>query len=377
LLLSYYNKDDGGGGDDDEYTNLCLSASCSFYLYISHLNHSTTGGATRSAHFLQLHADICGKTFVLGETDNAVLLGAGILAAAGIGMFDDKIEMKGAEVAGTGGEQILARVKAAVEGMVRTVRRVYPNQEAKDVYDRVWAAQCTLKEAVRRINRIQSSEYVDDATSLGNDNGGANKKRSKGSVLTMHQPLLRPALSPNRVRKMDAIHVVPSLLAGDFGHLVREAQQVAAQGCDWLHVDMCDGGHIAPGALTLGPQAVGVIHRAVPELKIDVHLVVSSPGLFVEALAKEGASRVTVQFEILRDAAYNDGGSDVAVYGILKAFIMHVHSYGMEAGLCVAPETDIEEVCVPSLPPLCCYSPTTSATVVTIVLTELPESSSS
>lgn len=71
----------------------------------------------------------------------------------------------------------------------------------------------------------------------------------------------------------------------------------------------------------------------------------ASPGLFIEPLAEAGATRVTVQYEILRDAAYSDGGSDVAVYGIVKAFVVHVHSHGMQAGLCVAPETDIKEVC--------------------------------
>lgn len=206
---------------------------------------------------------------MLGETDNAVLLGAGILAAAGIGMFDDEIKADLGETDLVGDAGILARVKAAVAGMVRTTKRVHPNKAKKEVYDRVWRAQGRLKEAVKEISRVQSSGYDD---SKSTSNGGESIGGGKCNGFTFHQPLLRPALSPDRIRKMDAIHVVPSLLAGDFGHLVHEARQVAAHGAAWLHVDMCDGSHIAPGALTLGPQAVRVIHRAVPELKMDVRV---------------------------------------------------------------------------------------------------------
>ena len=66
---------------------------------------------------------------------------------------------------------------------------------------------------------------------------------------------------------------MPSILAADFGHLAAEARSCAAMGARWLHVDVCDGGSAAPGALTLGPQGVAAIRKACPALLLDVHVV--------------------------------------------------------------------------------------------------------
>ena len=54
---------------------------------------------------------------------------------------------------------------------------------------------------------------------------------------------------------------------------------------------------------------------------------------------------MTVQYETLKKAIDDEGASDVALYGLVKAFAMAVEENGMKFGLCVAPETSIEEVC--------------------------------
>ena len=110
-------------------------------------------------------------------------------------------------------------------------------------------------------------------------------------------------------------------------------------------MDICDGGDLANGALTLGPQSVAALARSAPELKIDVHLVAQTPGKFIRELANAGATRLTVQYETLAEAVHGETSSPIALYGLIKAFAMTVGEAGMKMGICVAPETPIEDVC--------------------------------
>ena len=76
------------------------------------------GGATRSELWLQLHADITGRTFVLNENTDGPLLGCAILASVGAGIYDS--------------------VDDAVKNMVRQERTIEPREEVKKVYDRLY-----------------------------------------------------------------------------------------------------------------------------------------------------------------------------------------------------------------------------------------------
>ena len=55
---------------------------------------AVAGGATRSPLWLQMHSDVTGLPVVVGEFDNAPLLGAAMLAAVGAGAFDDNDETR-------------------------------------------------------------------------------------------------------------------------------------------------------------------------------------------------------------------------------------------------------------------------------------------
>jgi hypothetical protein len=76
------------------------------------------GGATRSDLWLQLHADITGRTFLLNENTDGPLLGCAILASVGAGIHGS--------------------VEEAVENMVRRERTIEPRAEVKKVYDRLY-----------------------------------------------------------------------------------------------------------------------------------------------------------------------------------------------------------------------------------------------
>lgn len=70
--------------------------------------------------------------------------------------------------------------------------------------------------------------------------------------------------------------------------------QVAAQGSDYIHVDVMDG-HFVPN-MTIGPVVVRWI-RPVTFLPFDVHLMIESPENYIEAFANAGADIITVQQE--------------------------------------------------------------------------------
>ena len=82
-----------------------------------YLRIHTFKGATRSPLWLQLHADITGRTFLINENADG-LLGCAILASVGCGIHES--------------------VDKAVENMVRVKNKVQPNEERRKIYDRMY-----------------------------------------------------------------------------------------------------------------------------------------------------------------------------------------------------------------------------------------------
>lgn len=248
------------------------------------------GGAARSPFFLQMHSDVTGLPVVTMEQDNAPLLGGAVLAAAGCGLLD------GAE-AGAAGDDVLPRVRHAVSKMVRVKQRVLPNSANAAAYSRTFEIYKGLGPALRD---------------------------------TVHALAGRD--SPPKVPSSAALEsrIAPSFLSADAGALGQEAALCAGL-ASWVHVDACDGGKLAPGALSsLGPRSVAAMRLSAPSLLIDVHLVHSDPRSLITAFAEAGATRLTLQLEQL--------GSASEVDSICRA----VRRSGMACGLCLAPDTPAE-----------------------------------
>lgn len=90
---------------------VCISYCC-------HLKLVTSKGATRSPLWLQLHADISGKTFLINENTDGPLLGCAVLASAGCGIYKS--------------------VDDAVKNMIRVKDKIEPNEERRNTYDRLY-----------------------------------------------------------------------------------------------------------------------------------------------------------------------------------------------------------------------------------------------
>ena len=104
------------------------------------------GGATRSPLWLQLHADITGRSFLLNENTDGPLLGCAILASFGCGIHKS--------------------VDDAVENMVRRERKIQPrpdvqknyNELYKDLYSKLRPGVKQVFHAISEVRGGDSSE---------------------------------------------------------------------------------------------------------------------------------------------------------------------------------------------------------------------------
>lgn len=129
---------------------------------------------------------------------------------------------------------------------------------------------------------------------------------------TLHQ-LPRPAIAP-------------SILACDFAHLADEVRRAEDAGADVLHVDSMDG-HFVPN-LTIGPVVVEKL-RAVTDMYLDVHLMLSEPGRYIQAFADAGADNITFHAEVVADPA---------------AMAARIHELGCEAGITLNPDGPMDRI---------------------------------
>ncbi len=93
---------------------------------------------------------------------------------------------------------------------------------------------------------------------------------------------------------MKSLMIAPSILSADFSRLGEEIQAVERAGADVIHVDVMDG-HFVPN-ITIGPLVVKAV-RAVTDLPVDVHLMITDPDRYINDFIAAGADWVTVHVE--------------------------------------------------------------------------------
>ena len=121
-----------------------------------------------------------------------------------------------------------------------------------------------------------------------------------------------------------SIKIALSFLAADFSNLESEIRAVEDAGVEYIHLDVMDG-HFVPN-ISFGAIVVEAIRKHT-KLVLDVHLMISDPGAYIQPFA--------------------DAGSDIfnfhqEVEGNLAELIGQVKAAGMKVGLTIKPGTPAE-----------------------------------
>jgi ribulose-phosphate 3-epimerase len=121
------------------------------------------------------------------------------------------------------------------------------------------------------------------------------------------------------------IELAPSILSANFAELAAHAKQALEGGGSLLHVDIMDG-HFVPN-ITLGPPVVASLHKALPEIIFDCHLMIENPDDYIPAFAEAGATWISVHQE-------------ACVH--LDRTLHHITDHGCKAGVVLNPATPVE-----------------------------------
>lgn len=121
--------------------------------------------------------------------------------------------------------------------------------------------------------------------------------------------------------------LAPSILAASHARLADGLHQIAADGLQWVHLDIMDG-HFVPN-LSFGPQTVKDLRVENQSLFFDTHLMLDNPHLYIDAFIDAGSQNITIHIE-----------PDYPVADTLAA----IRSHGCQCGISLNPGTPLEAI---------------------------------
>lgn len=115
----------------------------------------------------------------------------------------------------------------------------------------------------------------------------------------------------------------PSILSADFGTLRDDLRVLEEAGTKYLHFDMMDGDFVPN--ISFGMPVIQSVRKD-NHCFFDVHMMVSEPGRYIDAVADAGADGITVHQEACRH---------------LDRTIQQIKEHGLKAGAALNPATPI------------------------------------
>jgi ribulose-phosphate 3-epimerase len=122
------------------------------------------------------------------------------------------------------------------------------------------------------------------------------------------------------------MQIIPAILEKDFS-LAEEKIRLIKDKSLWIQIDVIDG-YFLPGK-SFELELLNKIEKEIQSNLLDIHLMVKEPIKWIEKCNFVGASRIIGQVEMMSDK---------------KKFIEEIKNMGLEAGLAIDIETEIEEI---------------------------------
>ena len=124
---------------------------------------------------------------------------------------------------------------------------------------------------------------------------------------------------------MKDIEIAPSILAADFGYLMRDIKAVE-NNAEYLHIDVMDGHYV--NNISFGIPVIQSI-RKYTDMKFYTHLMITNPEKYIKAFADAGSDNMTFHLECSDDP---------------DKLIEEIRSLGLSAGSSIHPDTPVEKV---------------------------------
>lgn len=120
--------------------------------------------------------------------------------------------------------------------------------------------------------------------------------------------------------------IAPSLLAADFSRFGEEVKRVVDAGADLLHFDVMDGEFVPNFGIS--PSMIGAV-RSITDVPFDVHIMVTHPLRYIDALVDAGSDMITFHIE-----------SDDEPYAIISV----IKAHNLKVGIAFSPNTSCDEI---------------------------------
>ena len=124
---------------------------------------------------------------------------------------------------------------------------------------------------------------------------------------------------------MKDIEIAPSILAADFGYLMRDIKAVE-NNAEYLHIDVMDGHYV--NNISFGIPVIQSI-RKYTDMKFYTHLMITNPEKYIKAFADAGSDNITFHVECTDDP---------------DKLIEDIKALGCTVGISIHPDTPIEKV---------------------------------